>query len=146
VQTSVPIFTIVHAPELFYRDDTRVADYTGGVKLVRDKTTVDSKELRAFLSPKNPDSSNSSLDHAFADGNVKVVQLMANNRTRTGTSEHCEYYPKDSKVVLNGGNPQVVDSYKGVIKARQLTYFSDEDRVIAEGQQKELAYTQIKKK
>ena len=147
IQTSVPIFTIVRAPELFYRDDTRLAHYTGGVKLVRDKTTVDSKELRAFLSPKNSnDNGTSSLDHAFADGNVDVVQAMGNDRTRTGTSEHCEYYPKDNKVVLNGGNPQVVDSYKGIIKGRQLTYFSDEDRVIAEGQQKQLAYTQMKKK
>jgi lipopolysaccharide export system protein LptA len=144
---TVPTFTIVRAPELRYRDDTRVADYTGGVKLVRGNTTVDAKELRAFLSPKTNDSSdNSSLDHAFADGHVKVVQVMADQRTRTGTSEHCEYYPKDSKVVLNGGNPQVVDSYKGVIKARQLTYFADADRVIAEGQKKELAFTQMKKK
>ncbi len=145
--STVPTFTIVRAPELFYRDDTRIADYTGGVNLVRGNTTVDSKELRAFLSPKTSnDNGNSSLDHAFADGSVKVVQVMANRRTRTGTSTHCEYYPKDSKVVLNGGSPQVVDSYKGIIKARQLTYFSDEDRLIAEGQQKELAFTQMKKK
>jgi len=146
-QSTVPTFTIVRAPEMFYRDDTRVADYTGGVKLVRGNTTVDSKELRAFLSPKDGnDNGNSSLDHAFADGNVKVVQVMADRRTRTGTSEHCEYYPKTSKLVLNGGNPQVVDSYKGVIRARQLTYFSDEDRLIAEGQKQELAFTQMKKK
>ena len=135
----------MHAPELLYRDDLRVADYTGGVKLVREKTTVDSKELRAFLSPKD-DRGGSSLDHAVAEGDVKVVQVTVNNRTRTGTAEHCEYYPEDSKVVLNGGNPQVVDSYKGVIKARQLTYFSDEDRLIAEGQKKSLAFTQMKKK
>ena len=144
---NIPTFTIVRAPELLYRDDTRLADYTGGVKLVRGTTTVDAKELRAFLTPKTNDSNdNSSLDHAFADGNVKVVQVMADRRTRTGTSEHCEYYPKDSKVVLNGGNPQVVDSYKGVIKAHQLTYFADADRVIAEGQKQQLAFTQMKKK
>ncbi len=144
---TVPTFTVVSAPELLYRDDTRIADYTGGVKLVRGNTTVDAKQLRAFLTPKtNNNKDNSSLDHAFADGNVKVVQVMADRRTRTGTSEHCEYYPRDSKVVLNGGNPQVVDSYKGVIKAHQLTYFADEDRVIAEGQKKELAFTQMKKK
>jgi lipopolysaccharide export system protein LptA len=143
----LPVFTIVRAPEVFYRDDTRVAIYTGGVKLTRDKMTVTSKQVKAFLNPKdekNP--TQSSLDHAFADGSVSIFEVVQPGRTRTGTSEHCEYYTKEDKVVLNGGAPQMTDTYKGVTKGRQLTYFSSDDHMIVEGEQKQLAYTQMKKR
>jgi len=142
----MPVYTIVRAPDVFYRDDTRMALYTGGVKLTRDKMTVTSKQVQAFLSPKDEKNTNqSSLDHAFADGSVSIFEAVAPGRTRAGTSEHCEYYTKEDKVVLNGGAPQMVDSYKGVTKGRQLTYFSGDDHLIVEGENKQLAYTQMKK-
>jgi lipopolysaccharide export system protein LptA len=142
-----PIFTIIYAPELNYRDDTRVALYTGGVKLKRAKMTVVSDELQAFLTPKTQDNSDqSSLDHAIAAGKVTVSQVLPGDRTRVGTADHCEYYTKDSRVVLNRGAPQVVDSYKGLTKGAQLTYFSDDDHLIVEGEKKDLAYTRMKKK
>ncbi|HEY7303605.1 MAG TPA: LPS export ABC transporter periplasmic protein LptC [Bryobacteraceae bacterium] len=142
-----PIFTVVRAPELFYRDDTRIAHYTGGVKLLRDKMTVTSKEIRAFLTPKTKDNSgDSSLDHALADGNVQISQVVSPARTRTGNAEHCEYYTKDDKVVLNGGAPQMHDTVKGMTKGRQLTYFSDDDRLIVEGQKDQVAVSQMRKK
>jgi lipopolysaccharide export system protein LptA len=142
-----PIFTVVYAPQLSYRDDTRVADYTGGVKLDRERMTVTSKKLQAFLTPKTENNQGqSSLDHAVADGNVKIFHVVASGRSRTGLSEHCEYYTKDDKVILNGGSPQMVDSYKGVTKGRELTYYSDDDRLVVEGENKALAYTQMKKR
>ncbi|HZS54960.1 MAG TPA: LptA/OstA family protein [Bryobacteraceae bacterium] len=145
--TSPPIFTIVRAPELNYHDDSRIALYSGGVKLTREKMTVAADEVKAFLTPKTSDNSNqSSLDHAFATGKVTVSQVLPGNRTRVGTSDRCEYYTKDSKVVLNGGAPQVVDSQKGLTKGTQLTYFSDDDHLIVEGAKKDLAYTRMKKK
>jgi lipopolysaccharide export system protein LptA len=135
-------YTIVHAPELLYQDDERLAHYTGGVQLVRDKMTVKSNELRAFLTKEetdadkqknqNNDDSGTSLDHAFADGAVTIVDT-ANGRTRTGTSQHCEYYPKENKVILNGGDAKMVDSRKGTTIGQQLTYYSEIDRVVVEG-------------
>ncbi len=142
-----PIFTIVRAPELFYRDDTRIADYTGGVKLTREKMTVTAKELLAYLTPKTDNNDDqSSLDHAFANGDVAISNVVAPNRTRTGTADHCEYYTKENKVVLNGGTPQMVDSMKGTTRGRQLTYYDNDDRLVVEGEKKQLAYTQMKKK
>ncbi len=142
-----PIFTIVHAPDLLYRDDTRIALYSGGAKLTRDKMNVTAKQIEAFLDPKDEKNPNqSSLNHAFADGKVTILEVVSPGRTRTGTSEHCEYYAKEDKVVLNGGAPQMLDSYKGVTKGKQLTYFSDDDHMIVEGENKQLAYTQMKKR
>ncbi|MGH9655815.1 MAG: LPS export ABC transporter periplasmic protein LptC [Bryobacteraceae bacterium] len=142
-----PIFTVVRAPDLLYRDDTRVALYTGGVKLTRGKMTIDAKQVKAFLTPNNGENNgNSSLDHAFADGDVRVTQTLASGRTRTGTSNHCEYYTKNGKVVLKGGLPQLADSYKGITKGRQLTYYSDSDQLLVDGVKKQLAFTRMEKK
>ena len=142
-----PVFTFVHAPELTYRDDTREALYTGGVTLVRGKMTVTSKQMRAFLTPKTAsDSDDSSLDHAFADGAVIVTEILPSSRKRSGAAEHGEYYTKDDKVILNGGDPQIVDSMKGMTRGRQLTYFTQEDHLIVEGENKNVAFTRMKKK
>ncbi|MBV9224356.1 MAG: hypothetical protein JOY85_10035, partial [Acidobacteriaceae bacterium] len=144
---ATPVFTTIYAPELLYRDDKRVADYIGGVKLMRQKMIITSKELVAFLSPKTAENQNeSSLDHAVADGSVTVFDVISSNRTRTGTGEHAEYWTKEDKVLLNGGTPQMIDSYKGVTKGQQLTYFNSDDRLIVDGQVKKLAFTQMKKK
>jgi lipopolysaccharide export system protein LptA len=137
----------VRAPDLLYHDDTRIALYTGGVTLVRDRMTVTAKQMQAFLTPKTENNSNdSSLDHAVADGDVKINEKLAGDRNRVGTSEHCEYYTKEDKVILNGGVPELVDSMKGVTRGRQLTYFSDDDRLIVEGETKKFAFTRMKKK
>ena len=144
-----PIFVVVRAPELSYHDDTRIADYSGGVKLTRAKMVITSKELLAYLSPKTANrqaSDQSSLDHALASGDVKVFEVIGPNRTRTGTAEHAEYYTKDAKAVLNGGAPQLIDSYKGITKGRELTYFDNDDRLVVEGEGKKLAYTTMKRK
>ncbi|MCU1291455.1 MAG: OstA family protein, partial [Bryobacterales bacterium] len=142
-----PVFTVVYAPQLLYRDDTRIADYTGGVKLERAKMTVTSGKLQAFLTPKTENAKDqSSLDHAFADGDVKIYHVLATGRTRTGVSQHCEYFTQDDRVILNGGSPQMLDSYKGITKGRQLTYFSGDDRLVVDGEKKALVYTQMKKR
>ncbi len=142
-----PIYTMVRAPKLVYRDDIRIANYSEGVKLVRDKMTITSQDLQAYLTPKSDKSSNdSSLDHAIALGKVTVYDVVSTGRTRVGTGERCEYYTKQDKVILNGGAPQMVDSYKGVVKGEQLTYFSGEDHLIVDGKKEQVAFTRMKKK
>jgi lipopolysaccharide export system protein LptA len=124
-----PVFTVVKAPEMVYTDEDRMAHYTGGVLLDRPDMKVRSQELRAFL---RDDDNDSSLDHAFADGKVQIVQAGP-KRTRTGTSEHGEYYVDDDKVILKGGQPQVVDSLKGRTHGEELIWFSRDDRLLVNG-------------
>jgi lipopolysaccharide export system protein LptA len=147
VASDGPIYTTVEAPELLYRDDTRRALYTGGATLTRQGMTITCKKLEAFLTPKTAqNNSDSSLDHAFADGNVMVFKELANNRKRTATSEHGEYFTADEKVVLNGGSPQMVDSIKGITRGRELVYYSGDDHLLVEGANKSPAFTQMKKR
>ena len=66
------MFTIVKAPHMVYLDKERIAHYDGGIVLNRGSMVVTSRELRAFLKEEEKDGG-SSLDHAFADGSVKIV-------------------------------------------------------------------------
>ena len=91
--------------------------------------TVKAHEIRAFL---RDDSSDSSLDHAFADGKVEIHQT-APDRVRTGTSEHAEYYVDDEKIILTGGRPQFVDPKRGTTQGEKLTWFSNDDRLLVNG-------------
>ena len=102
-----------------------------------------SQELRAFL---RDDSDDSSLDHAFADGKVEVVQTDPSRRTRTGTSEHLEYYVDEDKVILEGGQPQMVDSRKGTTRGSKLTWFSQDDRLLVVGADGKPANSKLQRK
>lgn len=125
------VFTIIKAPDMTYLDSERLAHYTNGVSLDRPELTVQSRELRSYM--KSADAkSGSSLDKAFADGEVKIVQ-MSPGRKRTGTSEHAEYYVDEAKVILQNGEPQLVDSLRGTTKGKQLTWFSNNDRLLVDG-------------
>jgi len=124
------VFTVVRAPELDYDDNQRIAHYKDGVTLERTNMKVKAREIRAFL---RNDSNDSSLDHAFADGAVEVVEIVP-ARTRNGKAEHAEYYPDEDKVILEGGKPQFVDSVKGTTQGDKLIYFSSDDRLLVNGE------------
>ncbi len=128
-QPTARVFTIVKAPELEYNDDTRLAVYKDGATLDRPDMKVKAKEIRAFL---RDDSSDSSLDHAIADGKVEIVQT-APGRIRNGKSEHAEYFVDDDKIILTGGRPEFIDSLRGTTEGDILTWFSKDDRLLVNG-------------
>lgn len=136
------VFTVVKAPDMVYTEEQKLARYTGGAVMTRPNMTVKASEIRAFLRDSQSDSS---LDHAFADGQVTVLQ-NAPNRTRTGTSEHTEYYAGEEKVIMTGGKPQFVDSLKGTTKGQILTYFANDDRLLVNGVEKQPAESVIRRK
>jgi len=135
-------FTVVRAPEMTYTDEDRLAYYRGGVALSRPNMSVKAREIKAYLKDANSDSA---LDHAYANGQVVIVQA-APDRTRTGTAEHAEYYVADDKIILEGGQPKLVDSLKGTTTGKQLTYFSKNDRLLVNGVEQELASGVIRRK
>jgi lipopolysaccharide export system protein LptA len=139
---ATPVFTIVKAPELVYDDNQRLAHYKGGAALTRPNMQVKAQEIRAFL---RDDSDDSSLDHAFADGKVEVVQT-APQRTRNGASEHVEYFVDDERVILEGGSPKFTDSIRGTTKGTKLTWFSKDDRLLVNGVVKEPAKSVLRRK
>ena len=99
-----------------------------GVTLKRAGLDVKSRELKAYLK----EDGDSSLEKAIADGAVDLVQVAA-KRSRRGKSEHAEYYAGEEKIVLEGGEPEMVDSVRGATRGKQLTYFANDDRLLVNG-------------
>ena len=136
------VFTVVKAPELEYNDEQRVAIYKDGATLDRPDMKVKAREIKAFLRDNSDDSS---LDHAFADGQVQIDQ-SSQGRARKGTSEHAEYYVDEDKVILEGGSPEFVDSVRGNTRGEKLTWFSKDDRLLVNGVESKPVKTVIHKK
>ena len=137
-----PVLTVVQAPNLVYTDENRLAYYSGGVHLTRPGLDVKGRELRAWLAESGADSS---LERAFADGRVTIRQT-APDRTRDGSGEHAEYYTADEKIILRGGEPQLVDSKRGRTRGGELTYFANDDRLLVNGTPERPASSVIRKK
>jgi lipopolysaccharide export system protein LptA len=139
---AAPVFTVVRSSDLVYADRTRIAHYQGGAAMTRPGLTVNGKEIRAYLKEGDADSS---LDKALADGAVKIVST-GDKRTRTGTSDHAEYYADDQKVFLDGGEPLLVDSLKGQTRGKQLTWWANNDRLLVNGAESKPADSLLHKK
>jgi lipopolysaccharide export system protein LptA len=99
-------------------------------------------DLRSWLAEEGADNR---LQKAVADGAVEIVQAGP-IRTRTGTSEHAEYYTDDEKIVLRGGVPTMNDSLRGNTRGTELTYYSNDDRLLVKGSDGKPAISQIRKK
>jgi lipopolysaccharide export system protein LptA len=65
------------------------------------------------------------------------------DRTLTGTGEHAEYYDAEQRIFLAGGDPELVDSVRGVTKGRELTYYVNNDKLLVNGMTKEPVKTLV---
>ena len=136
------VFTMVKAPHLVYTDEDRLAHYSGGVLLNRAGLQMKAADLRSWLAEEGADNR---LQKAVADGAVQIVQTGP-IRTRTGTSEHAEYYTDEEKIILRGGDPTMNDSLRGNTRGTELTYYSNDDRLLVKGSDGKPAVSHIRKK
>jgi lipopolysaccharide export system protein LptA len=126
---AAPILTVVRAPHMVYTDQNRLAIYSGGVQMTRPNMKVKCQDLRAYLADSSADSR---LEKAYADGGVEIVQVGA-DRTRTGTADHADYFTTDDKVILHGGQPQMLDSLGGKAQGPELIYTADDGSLQGNG-------------
>jgi lipopolysaccharide transport protein LptA len=117
----------IRADFLEYLDEGRRARYHGNVHLVTESTTVTSDRLDVYLTQGNT-VEGSQVDHAVADGHVKVTQP-----DRLGTGEHADYIAAPGKIILTGGPPILVDDEKGSTTGQRLTFFTHDDRLFVDG-------------
>ncbi len=160
LDTSTPrgagqVFTIVRAPDLLYSDKDQFAHYTGGsVLLTRPGLQVKGQEIRAYLtsnenSQSNWEGPNGGLEKAFADGKVEILETK-DTKSRQGWGDHAEYYVGESRLVLEGTRPKMVDLLAGVpqrtTEGKSLVWFANNDRLIVDGEENKRAISNLKKK
>jgi len=139
-----PIFTIVKAQHMVYTDQDRQAIYTGGANFWRPTLTVKCATLKAFLNDNKSDQ-DSRINHAFADGSVDILEISP-GRQRIGNSEHAEYYADEGKIILTGGAPRLHDTVRGDSTGEKLTYFTDDNKLLIDGNLQKQVRTHLKKK
>jgi lipopolysaccharide export system protein LptA len=120
----------IRADLLEYLDQGRRARYHGNVQLVTESTTVQSDRLDVYFT-QGETVEGSEVDHAEADGHVKVTQPG-----RRGTGDHAEYFAGPGKIVLTGGPPSLFDEEKGSTTGQRLTFFIQDDRLFVDGGEK----------
>jgi lipopolysaccharide export system protein LptA len=147
------ILTNVKATEMFYSDKDRVVEYRTNVLMSRPGLEVQSNQLRAYLEEDDSERFNEQpsggIEKTFAYGAVRIVETGA-QRVRKGSGETGEFYSADSKLVLEGGKPEMVDVVKGVEQRRttgkQLTWFANNDKIIVDGQEQKPALSTLQRK
>jgi lipopolysaccharide transport protein LptA len=149
-QAPTASFVIVKSATMVYTDQDRLAHYTGAVTLNRPGLQVKADDLRAILTESKKDAKkegddDSRIEKAYADGHVEIVQASP-DRTRTGTSDHAEYFTDNERIVLRGGQPQMVDSKKGYARGTELTYFVNDDRLLVSGSAQQRATSRLRRK
>jgi lipopolysaccharide export system protein LptA len=141
------LFTVVRAPQMTYWDVEKKAHYMGNARLNRGSLVVTSRDLFAWFSQKENDSS---LERAEAVGDSVIVDSGADAsgkmRTRRGTSERSDYDVAAGRVILSGGAPRMDDSLKGTTKGERLTWFANDDRLLVDGSSNQPAASRILKK
>jgi|GEM_PF-266712 len=137
-----PVFVFVEAAALDYNDADRVADYAGDTHLTRPGMDVKAARLRAFL---NDSKAEGSLDRAIADGKVQIIRT-APGRTVNGTGEHAEYYASDERIFLSGGDVFLADSVRGTTRGRELTYWTEADRLVVDAVEQKPVTTVVRRR
>lgn len=125
---SGPRFTTVRAARMVYTEAERLAHYTGGAALERPGLEVTAAGIRAFLT----EGGGPNLERALADGKAEIVRSSP-GRTSTFRGEHAIYHAAEQKIVVNGGDPHLDDSAKGIVRGNELTYFANDDRLLVTG-------------
>ena len=117
----------VQADSLKYFDQGRRARYEGNVRMVTQNVTLRSDRLDVYLT-QGDTAEGSQVDHAIADGHVKVTQPG-----RMGSGDHAEYFAGPQKIILSGGPPVLLDEAKGSTTGQRLTFFIHDDRLFVDG-------------
>ncbi|HEV2290038.1 MAG TPA: LPS export ABC transporter periplasmic protein LptC [Candidatus Acidoferrales bacterium] len=122
-KTRGPVVWQVRAPEVDYRGDLNRVNLSGGVDARSAKGTISSRTMELFLS--NGDGGQRKLDHATAEGAVRIEQ-----NGRIGTAEQGEYDAPGGKFTLSGGQPTVSDGSGNTTTGRELTFFLASDTIL----------------
>ncbi|MBE0657109.1 MAG: LPS export ABC transporter periplasmic protein LptC [Bryobacteraceae bacterium] len=126
-----PGATTVRAPSMVYDDKVKLAYYSGGTTMERPNMDLNSAQLRVWFREEKDSKGavDTRLDRIFADGAVLVVE-KGPKASKTGSSEHGEYYPGEERMVLTGGNPLVTDKRRGTTRSSIITWLLREDRLM----------------
>ena len=122
----------IRSAQLTYTDAERLARFDGGVAIRGADTTLLADHADVYLLEQGQKTAKSSagpsqVDKIVAEGHVAIQQP-----TRRATGEKLVYTAAEGKFTLTGGPPSIFDAERGKITGDSLTFFSRDDKVVAE--------------
>jgi hypothetical protein len=79
------------------------------------------------------------LGASLASQELQRVQGVGSVRVesagRIGTSEQADYSAAESKFILSGGRPTLIDQFGNSTAGRQLTFFFSDDRIVVDSEE-----------
>jgi lipopolysaccharide export system protein LptA len=146
--------TEVRAQTMLYRDADKVSFYDGGTRLTQPGLVVKSQKLRGYLREASSEEAEatvpgSSLDRAFAEGAVEIVETRG-ERNRTGRGDVAEYYAADNRVILEGPAAELVETSPGVqptvTRGQKLSWSGNTDKLLVDGTPAKPAVSSLRRK
>jgi lipopolysaccharide export system protein LptA len=121
---------LVTAQRLHYSDSERQVQYSGRVRAVSQDGVLTAGRADIFLNPAGSAHGNvpSRLDRIVA-----TTQVILQQGGRRAEGEKLEYTASTGAYVMSGGEPTLSDPVNGTVRADSLTFYSHDDRVVAEG-------------
>jgi lipopolysaccharide export system protein LptA len=124
---TAPVLWHVRAPKVDYWTDSGKMEWSGGVQASSSDGTIASQRLAMQFS-RDLDNQQT-LERAIATGNVHVEE-----NGRVGTAERGEYFAREGKFVLSGGQPTLADGSGNTTTGHELTFFLANDSVLVDSQ------------
>jgi lipopolysaccharide export system protein LptA len=135
----------ITSARLTYSDSDRRAHYDGGVTARGSGFEATSKELDAYLVPRNQTTNSQSLSGpSRLDRMVAQSHVIIQQPGRRADGQTLIYTASDDKFVLTGGPPSIFDAERGKITGVSLTFFRGDDRVLVEGEANTPVVTQTR--
>ncbi len=113
----------VQADRLLYKRADLRARYEGKVRVKTDDLMVDAPFVEFVFLTADPDQ----LQEIVAWGGVLIT-----GKDREAQGQRAVHYPSQEKVVLTGNPAQVIETLRGKVTGRQLTFFTADDRLLIE--------------
>jgi lipopolysaccharide export system protein LptA len=115
---------LIKSKDLRYVKKENTIHYSGGVVLESDDLRITSDSMDALF-----DADGKRIEQANARGKLEVRQAG-----RQVTGEQGEYYLTPGKFVVTGKLAEIQDPVRGKSRARRLTFFTSDDRILLENQ------------
>jgi lipopolysaccharide export system protein LptA len=143
---SPPGFWRAEAARMVYEEDQHRARLEQGAHARSADGTLRADRIDLFLASQSERGSTKSvLDAGSALGpslesqQVQRAQGFGNVRVestgRIGTGERADYSASESKFILSGGHPKIIDEFGNSTAGRQLTFFFADDRIVVDSEE-----------
>jgi lipopolysaccharide export system protein LptA len=131
-----PSFWRAEGGRLVYEEDRQHARLDQEAHAVSRDGSMQADQIDVFFAPR-PGSTGlaSSLESQQVQRAQGLGAVRIESAGRIGTGQRAEYWAAESKFILSGGHPKLIDKFGNSTAGRQLTFFFSDDRIVVDSEE-----------